>query len=561
MKQRTSIGVRPEHIRYAVGYGSTNAWGIMMLYMPWSGTLGFSWQAMLSMVPGLAMCLGCLLLFRQRVSLAGRTPLVAAASLCTSLGTLGCTYPALAHLPGAFAGGMVLSGAFAILLIMAWFDVFARISPRGIIVLGGASIAVAALESWALIQCEGALASVLVSLLPMLSFVLLPLAAKAGKGAAGILPSHGDASTEGASPSPIEAPTAADGSSTAYAPGLRDVLLAAVPLRTLAGFAITFFVLSSITTAAIGCDAVSLSATSLLIPLGAAAFFVASGFFVRGKIDPSILYKVLLVASAAFVFFSFYLGYGNGGLTLHAHNIIEVMAWVVLALGAKKTPVAPHLVFAVGWIAECAGKTLGQVLAPALAGEPLAFMAIVAMLVLLGIGFAFSEGYHLLDVDFEDGEGTPQGGAAKATGTREAGDAKAGDAVPVAAAVEHSSALPSAETPVQAEGHEVLDGAPKAVGSGSASEVAESGKAEPVPATAVEPDPYAAFCAEYDLSPRESDVFRLWVTGHGLKYIQNALFVSESTVKSHLRSIYRKCDTHNRAEIIALFERESAELG
>ncbi|MFR1166710.1 MAG: response regulator transcription factor, partial [Adlercreutzia equolifaciens] len=74
------------------------------------------------------------------------------------------------------------------------------------------------------------------------------------------------------------------------------------------------------------------------------------------------------------------------------------------------------------------------------------------------------------------------------------------------------------------------------------------------------PDPYTAFCAEYDLSPRESEVFRLWVTGHGLKYIQNALFVSESTVKSHLRSIYRKCDTHNRDEIIALFEREAPEL-
>lgn len=62
-------------------------------------------------------------------------------------------------------------------------------------------------------------------------------------------------------------------------------------------------------------------------------------------------------------------------------------------------------------------------------------------------------------------------------------------------------------------------------------------------------------------SPRESEVFRLWVTGHGLKYIQNALFVSESTVKSHLRSIYRKCDTHNRDEIIALFERETSEFG
>ncbi|KAB1651443.1 hypothetical protein F8D48_01100 [Adlercreutzia muris] len=75
------------------------------------------------------------------------------------------------------------------------------------------------------------------------------------------------------------------------------------------------------------------------------------------------------------------------------------------------------------------------------------------------------------------------------------------------------------------------------------------------------PDPYVIFCAEYDLSPRESEVFRLWVTGHGLKYIQNALFVSESMVKSHLRSIYRKCDTHNRDKIIALFERETGDQG
>ena len=43
--------------------------------------------------------------------------------------------------------------------------------------------------------------------------------------------------------------------------------------------------------------------------------------------------------------------------------------------------------------------------------------------------------------------------------------------------------------------------------------------------------------------------FRLWVTGHGLKYIQNALFVSESTVKSHLRSIYRKCDTLTKCKV------------
>ena len=364
--KRNAIGIRPEHIRFAVGYGSVSAWGVMMLYVPWAASPGFSLQALLSMVPGLVVCLACLLLFRQHLSLSGRTPLVAGAALLTSLGTLACTYPTLAAIPGAFVTGMALSGGFAILLIMAWFDAFAHIGPRGIIVLSGCSIVVTALGSWFFVQCDDALASVLTSLLPMLSFVLLPLAsAKAPKSGEG-----------------EETPGALQGSATAVdreeergeraperllvrTPGLADVLSAAVPLRTLAGFAITFFVLSSITTIVVGRDNLSqLGAPSLVIPLAAALFFVASGFFARGKIDPSILYKVLLCASAAFVFFSFYLGDVNGALTLHAHNIIEAMAWVVLALGAKKTPVAPHLVFAVGWIAECVGKTLGQLVAP-----------------------------------------------------------------------------------------------------------------------------------------------------------------------------------------------------
>ena len=332
------------------------------------------------------------------------------------------------------------------------------------------------------------------------------------------------------------------------------MLSAAVPLRTLAGFAITFFVLSSITTIVVGRDDLSqLGAPSLVIPLAAALFFVASGFFARGKIDPSILYKVLLCASAAFVFFSFYLGDVNGALTLHAHNIIEAMAWVVLALGAKKTPVAPHLVFAVGWIAECVGKTLGQLVAPLLAGDPLVLMAVVVMLVLLGVGFAFSEGYNLLDIDDEEGkaeslaaERVEAAAGASANAYRETPPVAVGEAGAPAAASETAASLPC-RSERGAAGAESKDrpADDESIGEHSCGE---------------RPDLYTAFCAEYDLSPRESEVFRLWVTGHGLKYIQNALFVSESTVKSHLRSIYRKCDTHNRDEIIALFEREAPGL-
>lgn len=539
-----------------IGYACTNLWGIMMLYVPWAASPGFSLQALLSMVPGLVVCLVSLLLFRQRLSLSGRTPLVAAAALLTSLGTLACTYPTLAAIPGTFVAGVVLSGGFAILLIMAWFNAFAHIGPRGIIVLSGCSIVVTALGSWFFVQCDDALASVLTSLLPMLSFVLLPLAsAKA--------PKSGE--DEGALAALQGGATAANREGElgdrvperllVRTPGLADVLSAAVPLRTLAGFAITFFVLSSITTIVVGRDELAqLGAPTLVIPLAAALFFVASGFFVRKKIDPSILYKVLLCASAAFVFFSFYLGDVNGALTLHAHNIIEAMAWVVLALGAKKTPVAPHLVFAVGWIAECVGKTLGQVVAPLLASDPLVLMAIVVMLVLLGVGFAFSEGYNLLDIDDEEGEGEALAAerieaaeGASANARRETPSVAVGETGTLAAASETAASLPC-RSERSAAGAESKDRPADGEGIGDHS-------------CGERPDPCTAFCAEYDLSPRESEVFRPWVTGHGLRYIQNALFVSESTVKSHLRSIYRKCDTHNRDEIIALFERETSELG
>lgn len=46
----------------------------------------------------------------------------------------------------------------------------------------------------------------------------------------------------------------------------------------------------------------------------------------------------------------------------------------------------------------------------------------------------------------------------------------------------------------------------------------------------------------------------LWIAGRSLKYIENALFISESTLKTHLRNIYRKCNTHNRDEVISLYE-------
>lgn len=58
----------------------------------------------------------------------------------------------------------------------------------------------------------------------------------------------------------------------------------------------------------------------------------------------------------------------------------------------------------------------------------------------------------------------------------------------------------------------------------------------------------------YQLSNREEDVLELIVRGRDTAHIAEALFVSENTVKSHCKNIYKKLDVHNRQEIFDLVE-------
>jgi len=48
------------------------------------------------------------------------------------------------------------------------------------------------------------------------------------------------------------------------------------------------------------------------------------------------------------------------------------------------------------------------------------------------------------------------------------------------------------------------------------------------------------------LSEREKEVLRLMATGAANKAIASALFISESTVKTHIQSIFQKLDVSDR---------------
>ena len=55
-----------------------------------------------------------------------------------------------------------------------------------------------------------------------------------------------------------------------------------------------------------------------------------------------------------------------------------------------------------------------------------------------------------------------------------------------------------------------------------------------------------------ELSTRELDVLRMVATGCGNREIGTTLFISEATVKAHLRSILEKLHVRNRAQAVAI---------
>lgn len=56
------------------------------------------------------------------------------------------------------------------------------------------------------------------------------------------------------------------------------------------------------------------------------------------------------------------------------------------------------------------------------------------------------------------------------------------------------------------------------------------------------------------LSRRETEILFFLAKGHNAAYIQEKLYISEGTAKTHIRHIYRKCDTHNQQDLMRMVE-------
>ena len=57
---------------------------------------------------------------------------------------------------------------------------------------------------------------------------------------------------------------------------------------------------------------------------------------------------------------------------------------------------------------------------------------------------------------------------------------------------------------------------------------------------------------KYALSQREIEVMALVARGHTISSIATELFISDNTVKTHLRRLYQKLDIHKKQELFAL---------
>ena len=74
-----------------------------------------------------------------------------------------------------------------------------------------------------------------------------------------------------------------------------------------------------------------------------------------------------------------------------------------------------------------------------------------------------------------------------------------------------------------------------------------------------EEDALTELKAEYQLTDRETDIFRMILQGKTNKDIGEELFIGEATVKTHIHNLLKKLSASNRVDAILLVKEKIQE--
>ena len=247
----------------------------------------------------------------------------------------------------------------------------------------------------------------------------------------------------------------------------------------------------------------------------------------RTSLNLGVLYRVALIAFAAVLMLAA-VGEEVAAIPLEAlvrcgMMLFEMLTWVLLAETVRTGSMSALAVFSAGRLAVHIGISLGEESALVFGVSSLEFLVCAVVALIVAAGFLFRDA----DTTFFFASPT-EDELRRIT-------------------QDHSSLVgASVET----------DGAPGAcasdavgVGDGSDVQVGDMLK------RSLE-DRIDSVASRYGFSAREREVFELWVTGHDAQYIQDELVISRSTVKTHVRHIYEKCDVHSRSDLMRVLERD-----
>ena len=375
-------------------------------------------------------------------------------------------------------------------LLVACGEVYAEISAGQAVVYASVSYMLAYLGSTVVAEMGAQVVCAVETLLPLVICAIVAQPVRTGQASGG---------RAKAAPVPLA--------------NLLSVTLEAIPARVLAAIGITYFAIGS-TLAQSGAPLDYFTWQTALAAVLTSVVVMATCILLHGRVALTSLYKILMVGQVLAAFLLSEWAEGAQIAVVITFVGVKIVAWTLmaeLALLARARGTAPAaLVYAAGCLAGHIGEGLAGVLSVfGLVNQGVLLIVVVALLV----------------------------GAAAFLFTGEMGKyPDIADAVP---------ASDSEEGAAQVQAGSSCDRMP----------MAETVK--PAAAQTTQPsldERIGELASAYMLSARETEVFRLWATGHTLKYIQEKLYLSPSTVKTHVRHIYDKTGVHSRSEIVELLD-------